>query len=141
MPKSETRHLATAGSHAGVRTCVACRTRCAPGQLVRFTRDGESWRCAVPGTPQLGRGVSLCPSSACFVRACTSRRSRFAQAGGRLAAHNLLDLCIDSYRERIRLLRRSGGDRTAEVLETVLSQLSTALLTLPPGRSGETHVR
>jgi hypothetical protein len=75
------------------------------------------------------------------VRACTSRKSRFAETGARPAASDLLGLCIESYRERIRLLRRSGGDRTAVLLEQVLSQLSTALLTLPPGRSGETHVR
>lgn len=142
MTKPSPRLLANAtGSTAGLRTCAACRTRSAPVGLVRFTRQDATWRCVVPGTTQRGRGLSLCPSAACFERACASRKSRFPEAGVRPVAHDLLVQCIDSYRDRVRLLRRSGGQRAAEVLETVLSQLSNALLTLPPGRSGETHVR
>mgnify|MGYP000905364571 CR=1 FL=1 len=135
-------HAVKSRSHAtGVRTCAACRSRLAARDLVRFTRDGGSWTCVVPGTPQHGRGVSLCPQSACFERACTSRKSRFACEHGRPAVTALLGLAIEAYRDRIRLLRRSGGLGPAEILEPILSQLSNALLTLPPGRSGETHVR
>jgi predicted RNA-binding protein YlxR (DUF448 family) len=141
MPMTDTRPPSTAGSTAGLRTCAACRTRILPAGLVRFTHEGATWRCVVPGTTQQGRGISLCPSAACFQRACAARKSRFAEAGARPAARDLLGQCIESYQDRIRLLRRSGGQRAAEALETVLSQLSNALLTLPPGRSGETHVR
>jgi len=130
-----------AGTDAGLRTCAACRSRHAARELVRFTRDGGSWRCVVPGTGQHGRGISLCPKASCFERGCTARKSRFAGEGGRPSATVLLGLAIESYRERIRLLRRSGGLVPAESLEPILSQLSNALLTLPPGRSGETHVR
>jgi len=140
---------------AGMRTCAACRTRTSAGALIRFTRDASSWHCVVPGTTQHGRGVSLCPKADCFDRACTSRKSRFAVrstpapaspdpsgvTGTRPAAGSLLTLAINSYQERIRLLRRCGGHQAAQPLDLVLSQLHTALLTLPPCRSGETHVR
>ncbi len=133
------------GKTAGLRSCSVCRTRSAAHDLIRFTNDGSTWHCVVPGTTQLGRGVSLCPNPICFERACTSRKSRFASreahSGSRPAAGPLLSLAIDSYQERILLLRRSGGHQAAETLDKVLSQLHTALLTLPPCRSGETHVR
>lgn len=138
---TETRKPSPAGTAAGLRTCAACRSHRAARELVRFTREGGGWRCVVPGTSQHGRGVSLCPKAACFERAVSSRKSRFAGEGARPAADSLLGLAIESYRERIRLLRRSGGLAPAETLEPILTQLSNALLTLPPGRSGETHVR
>ncbi len=135
-------HATQGGS---LRTCAACRTRTGAGDLIRFTCDGSAWKCVVPGTSQRGRGVSLCPKPGCFDRACASRKSRFSgpQNGtaGRPSSQTLLQAAIDSYQERIRLLRRSGGHLAADVLEPVLSQLHTALLTLPPCRSGETHVR
>ena len=139
------RELEKTGNAAGQRSCAACRTRTDAHDLIRFTSDGASWQCVVPGTTQRGRGVSLCPKPDCFERACSSRKSRFSAreggAGTKPAARPLLALAIDSYQERIGLLRRTGGHQAAETLDKVLSQLHTALLTLPPCRSGETHVR
>ena len=129
----------------GLRTCVACRKKDAPDALVRFTVGDGIVSCVVPGSRQMGRGMSLCPNHFCFQKALKSRKSRFHASAGEMVdpldAGKLLDLAARSYEKRVHLLRRSGGVGQADSLDPVLAQLHHALLTLRSCSAGETHVR
>ncbi|MBN1192568.1 MAG: YlxR family protein [Coriobacteriia bacterium] len=57
-----------------VRTCVGCRREADKRDLIRFVRDADGEVHVDPTGKAVGRGASICATTACFEAAAHNRR-------------------------------------------------------------------
>ncbi len=66
--------MEAAGNKKTVRTCVACGTSSAKGELVRFVRSKDGVVSCDASGRATGRGAYLCAKDACFAKAAKQGR-------------------------------------------------------------------
>ena len=116
------------------RTCIACRTRRSPHELLRFRRaaSGEVVAVIERRHPLAGRSAWLCPSATCFADAERQRAFARAFATRRPAGKpELAEVRFDALAAWTEVSRRIAGE--LELLDRTLPK-SPASNLLPHAR-------